>query len=262
MSDSTHVTDETPVVEQPASGLSAISPVVLAGAVIATIAAAAAVWFFLVTPLLLGDDAGTEGEPPTAAPDDASPPPTGEEETSPDGSPADEPDVGDEVEQLPIVTYEVFLSRDPFEPVVPEPEEETSEASAEEQPQTITDGPGSEAPEQPADPDSADPGGADPPTSDPDQPGTGAPPPTNDGSRSCGAGTDTVCDGRTLSLVAVSSDEQGPIAAVQVDTTIYEVREGDVFARDFLVQSIADDQVTLLYGDEVVTLRQGERVLK
>lgn len=136
---------------------------------------------------------------------------------------------------LPTVTYEVFLSRDPFEPVVPEdvvPASETGDTTD----QTQT--------------------GDDPDTTDPDSQTT---PPTE----GCTGQDEVVCNGHVVTLIDVTTDESGePMAVIQVDTTIYEVREGDEFAGSFKLVSIESNRVRLMFGDVVFFLPEGESVLK
>lgn len=255
--------DQTTEIEQPVAPDPARNPLVLALAVVAALAVGAAVWFFAVTPLLLGDDAGSSASPPdqdAAAPDDTVP-----------QAPAD-PDLEDEVtaEDLPLVTYEVFLARDPFEPVVPEPTEEATDIDAG---QTEADDGADSGPDgtgtDPSDPNDADGTLIDP--TDPTDPGGGTqtptpvPPPSagnEDPVDGCRAGDEPVCDGRVVSVVDIDQDDRGLVALVQLDATIYEVREGDVFGGNFLVQSITEERVTLVFGDDVLNLREGDRVLK
>jgi hypothetical protein len=67
-----------------------------------------------------------------------------------------------------------------------------------------------------------------------------------------------VCDGRVVTLTEI----RGEVAYVQVDSTVYEVRRGDVFAQYFVVRSIDGACVNLLYGDDGFRLCEGDRVLK
>jgi hypothetical protein len=150
----------------------------------------------------------------------------------------------DELDQaLPVVTYEIYLARDPFDPVVPEPE-----------PEPATGGPDAPAPD-PGDPDAPapDPDDPDARASDPD--GPAAPP--RDG---CAGDVEVVCDGHVVTLQEVA--EGGQVAVIQVDTALYEVRSGETFAERFRLLSIEQDRVTALFGDERFTLPLGDRVLK
>jgi hypothetical protein len=224
-------------------------PAVLAVAALGALVAGALVWLFVVSPLLTGGD--------PAAADDASASVTA---SAGPGEIVAAAALGDPVEEeaLPLVTYEVFLDRDPFDPVVPEPTQTAAEGttSTEGGVGDTTDGSGGTtdltagstdgATEQPA-PDSG--GGTD----------VGAPAP----SPGCSSGEELVCDGRVVSLLDIRTDEDGqPVAIVQVGSTVYEARVGETFAGTFRVQSISGDQVFLLYGDDGFDLREGDRVLK
>lgn len=130
-------------------------------------------------------------------------------------------------------TYDVFLTRDPFEPVVPEED-----------------------------------GGQ--PTDDTDQPPPGDDT-ADDGDHAHDAGTEdpctgeeeVVCDGRVVTLIEITTDDEGGrTATIRVDTTDYEVREGDVFAESFRVLSIEPSCATLLFGDDSFTMCRDDRVLK
>jgi hypothetical protein len=147
----------------------------------------------------------------------------------------------DEFGALPVVTYEVFLARDPFERSVPEPV-------------VATDGTDGDATDDTTDDGDADGGDAD--DGDAADDGTGGEP------SGCSNGDEPVCDGRVVSLIELDEVDGERVAVIQVDTTIYEVRVGEIFAGSFLVQSISSDQVTVVYGDDVIVLREGDRVLK
>ncbi len=83
------------------------------------------------------------------------------------------------------------------------------------------------------------------------------------GSDPCTGTEEVVCEGRVVSLVDVFvADDGSARAVVQVDTTLYEVGEGDTFAQNFQVLAIDPPCVTLLYGDDAFTLCEGERTLK
>lgn len=235
----------------PEGAPAARSPFVLIAAVVGAIAIGAATWFLLVAPLLFADDASAND--PAAAPGPAD---TTDDPSIPsDDGAAPVPD-DEAVEGLPLVTFEVFLARDPFEPVVPEPVSETAP-----DPATDTTADGNDN----GDNDTADTGNGDDGddgdngndgTANGDPNGTVQPPP------GCRGEEDVVCDGRAVSLIEIGDDPDGRLAVVQVDTTIFEVRRGDVFASNFLVQDVTADHVTLVFGDDVITLTVGERVLK
>ena len=175
-------------------------------------------------------------EPDTVGEPDALPPLTVAATGDEDGDQTT--DTAAEPVALPLVSYELFLARDPFEPVVPEPEPED--------PVDPADPADPAAPTDPADP--ADPAA---PT-----PGTGV---TNG---PCTGDVEVVCDGRVLSVVEIFEVNGELVAVIQVDTMRYEVRAGDTFADVFEVVSITPDEVRLLFGDRVVRIRVGDNALK
>lgn len=282
-----------------------------------------ALWFLVVSPLLLEDDATDTGaDQPTSA----QPAPG---ETSP--AEPEEP----ELAQLPVETYEIFLSRDPFDPVVPETVGDGApDADGDGQPDVvIVDGDGDGIPDGDDGTDtdgdgvpdgddgdgvpqhdavlidvfiddSGEPralirvgdriftvgegeifaddytviaidgtcvtlafqgstftlcegGGG---TGDPDAPngnGNG----TADGRCSTRDGQ-VVCEGRVVTLIDVFTSDGEAVAVVQVDSTLYEVRQGDDFAGNFRVISIDPPCATFLFGDDAFTLCEGQRTLK
>jgi hypothetical protein len=234
-------------VEEPAKR----NPALVALAALVALFVGAVLWLFIVSPLLSGDDPNA-AEAELAAVQVAAAP--GETATAA----ALTATVDDET--LPLVTYEVFLDRDPFDPVVPEPVAEaaaTETATAEGGVGDTTDGSGGTT--------DLTGGTTDGTTPPPTDAGDGAtvpvqPPPTG----GCTTGEDGyVCDGRVVSLLDIRTDEDGqPVAIVQVGSTVYEARVGETFAGTFRVQSISGDQVFLLYGDDGFDLREGDRVLK
>lgn len=172
--------------------------------------AAAALWAFLIAPLRTA--------PPSGAPSSGAPPAGSAATASP--VPAAGPLALQQPETLPVETFEVFLARDPFEPVRP-------------------------APGEPSPPPGA-------------TPSPGVPP-----GEGCVGNGEVVCDGMVVSLVDVFVDEDGrPAAVIQVNTTLYTVHEGDVFADNFRVLAIDPPCVTLMFGDDTFTLCEGERILK
>lgn len=141
---------------------------------------------------------------------------------------------------LPLVTYELFLARDPFEPVVPEP---------------VPDPP---APTDPATPAPDD--GNGPAPSDPGDTTVG-----NSNSEANGACTGTVevvCEGRVVTVVELAEENGELVVVIQVDTMRYRVAVGDVFADNFQVISISPEQVRILYGDRVARIEVGDNALK
>lgn len=149
---------------------------------------------------------------------------------------------GEDLLALPLVTYEVFLSRDPFQPVVPEatPVAEGGDTDGD------TDGSGDGDTDGAGGGEDTGSGGG---STDPDAP-------------ACTTQGEIVCDGRVISLIDVTSVDGQPVAVIQVDTTVYEVTVGQTFADSFLVRSIDGTTVTLLYGDEGIRLLPGDTVLK
>ena len=153
----------------------------------------------------------------------------------------EEDDLEDEVaEPMPVVTYEIYLARDPFDPVVPEPVDDTTDP---------------EAPD-PDDPDAPDPD--DPDAPDPDDPDA----PDPDDPDRCVGDEEVVCNGEVVSLLDITTENGEAVAVVQVDTTVYEVRAGETFAQRYRLLSIDAEQVSALFGDSRFTLHLGERVMK
>lgn len=216
--------------------------IVVLGLAGASIVAGLAVW-------LVGAS-GDDGAPSVAFDD---PSLTAESE----GEEIVEAETTDEPIPLPLVTYELFLARDPFEPVVPEPVTAPADPSA----------PGSPAPGDgtgttgPTSPDSNANGNS---TGNANGNSTG-----NSGGNSGGAAnggctgtSEVVCNGRVLTVIEVAEENGEMIAVIQVDTMRYRVGVGDVFADNFQVVSITPDQVKILYGDRVSTIEVGDNALK
>jgi hypothetical protein len=227
------------------------NPAVVALAALGAVLVGAMLWLFVVSPLLAADDPNAAEAELAAVAVSAAP---GETATAAAlNAPVDE-------ETLPLVTYEVFLDRDPFDPVVPEPVAETATTET----TTATGGVG----------DTTDGSGGTTDLTGGTTDGTPAPPPENVGgapdpaqpapSSGCTTGEDgLVCDGRVVSLLDIRTDEDGELVAiVQVGSTVYEARVGETFAGTFRVQSITADQVFLLFGDDGFGLSEGDRVLK
>jgi hypothetical protein len=154
-------------------------------------------------------------------------------------------DVSDvDLAALPTVTYDVFLARDPFDPVVPEPAAAASE-TVETQPSTEPDA------VQPVDTSTEDDFGA--------APVDGTDP--TDACRGDG-GEEVVCNGHVVTLQSLTNGAE-PLAVIQVDTVVYGVVPGQVFAERFQFLDVVDARtVRLLYGDEVFRVSVGERVMK
>lgn len=201
-------------------------------------------WYLVIGPVL-----GAEAATPAA---EAAVPPR----------PADADDAVDvaaDVEDEPlVVTYEVLLERDPFDPVVPRPEPAHDPAALVTTDDTIGDG----------DPDglaedgtAGDQGAYDPlPVSDVPAPEDGsvlppAPAPCESDGRVA------VCAGQTVSLVRISVLDGRRVAIVQLDATIFELEKGQAFG-SFWLRSVGEDRVTILHGDEELELLVGDGSLK
>lgn len=65
-----------------------------------------------------------------------------------------------------------------------------------------------------------------------------------------------------VSLTDVFTEDGVKYASIEVGSTAYKVKEGDTFATNYKVLSIGTDSVTLLYGDDTITLKLGEAVYK
>lgn len=195
---------------------------------------------------------GTPSDPDVAVLSEQEEAPDGETDVAED---AESTEPGDEgMEPLPVTTYEVYLARDPFDPVVPEDEPTDSNGQT-------TDPDGSTDPDTPA-PDPDDPASS-PDPDDPDAPSPGPDDPSAPGSGCEGDQQEVVCDGRVVSLLEVASDADGSdLAVIQVDTTVYEVRHGERFASNFELSAFQGECVSVLHGDEGFQLCEGERVLK
>jgi hypothetical protein len=218
-------------------GRSALWLSVLGGLIVVALS-----WFLFLQPALFGED---EFQPVAAT---------------------TESDVDAEVNQsatdqltpvaLPMVTYEVFLSRDPFDPVV-EPEQEVVPVDG-----TDPNAPPADPNAPPADP-NAPPADPNAPPADPNapplEPGV---PVLVPGEPACSGTGEVVCAGQVVTLMDVVSTGEEPIAIIQIGATVYEVTVGMRFAEGFVARSIDGSCVSLLYGDEAFQLCEGERVMK
>lgn len=195
-----------------------------------TLALAAAVWLAWLVVVAPGAGSGTGAAPGEVA--------------DRDGAQGAERAAAAQTEEPAPTTYDVFLTRDPFEPVVPEGDGE--------QPADETDGTTDEPP--PGDDTTGD---GDDTTDDGDHAHDAGP------DDPCTGEEEVVCDGRVVTLVEITTDDEGDrTATIRVDTTDYEVREGEVFAENFRVLSIEPSCVTLLFGDDSFTMCRDDRVLK
>ncbi len=311
------MSDTNVVVEEEAQA-SPRDPKRIALIALGAVAVLALLWFVVLGPLLAGggDEASSEGfPPPKSAPNT---------QTAAGSSATAETAAA---ETLPVETYEVYLSRDPFEPVVPAPAAAGTgdQAGGATNGGTTggtnggttggttggTNGGTTGATESPTPPPidarmlgvSADEQGADQAmirvgdiiytvgTGDAFGDGyavTGiagtcatvthggftyqlcegqAATPAGDGTTTgaasgCTSDGQVVCDGREVSLVDVYSKSGSPFASVRVDSTIYDVTNGDRFAENFQMLSVDSPCATMQYGDDTFTLCEGERVLK
>ena len=144
---------------------------------------------------------------------------------------------------LPRETQDIYLSRDPFEPVVEEPED--TEATPEGENDNPAEGDGDTDGDA-----STDPGR--------EVEWTDAPR-FEDG---CTGSDEVVCGGRVVTLVGLFADRADPTAIIRVNSTVHEVTPGDEFAEYFTLRSIDDPCVSLTYGDEVFELCEGAHVMK
>jgi hypothetical protein len=203
-------------------------------------------WLFVVSPLLAGADTTEVMLAAAAQPDTDEAPAEGTAEV---------------LDELPLVTYEVFLDRDPFDPVVPEPIAATEPVA--EGTETSTDGTATDGATDGTATDGTPTDGV----AGGQPPAEGTPPAAGPPSSSVGScvaeGDDLVCNGRVVSLIEIRTGEDGSrVAIIQVDTTIYEVAEGETFAGNFVVQSISETEVYIQYGDDVDRFEVGDRILK
>ncbi len=67
-----------------------------------------------------------------------------------------------------------------------------------------------------------------------------------------------------VSLIDVSSGDDGARASIQVNDNLYEVAEGEEFAGSYRVVSLSDSEgcAQLLYGDDRFRVCEGEELLK
>ncbi|MFU8840024.1 MAG: hypothetical protein ACNA8R_04805 [Nitriliruptoraceae bacterium] len=212
------------------------SATLAAGTGFAVLIAGLAVWM---------SDAPPASRVPTALPD-----------TAAVAAEADEQEAAtldDELEPiaLPLVAYELFLARDPFEPVVPEPEPAPTEPSDPNDAAGNGDGNGDSSGAANGNSTSGN------STSGNSTSGNG-----DAVTPSCTRGAEVVCDGRVLTIVEVLEENGEMVAVIQVNTMRWRVTVGDVFADVFQVLSISADEVRVLYGDRIVTILARDNALK
>jgi hypothetical protein len=143
-------------------------------------------------------------------------------------------DVDEAAALAPVVTYEVVLSRDPFDPVRQPPPAEPVTASTTEGEPTAPGIPGG-VPLVPVD-------------------GT----PT---SPACTTYGDVICDGISVALIDVKTADDVSLAVVRVDTEELELAEGTTFGQ-FRLLTIDGSCASFVYGDESFSLCEGDEILK
>lgn len=147
---------------------------------------------------------------------------------------------------------DVYLSRDPFQPVVPIDDGEALPEGG--------DGLGEGDDGGSSDGGSSDGGSGDGGSSDGGDGGSGGSTTggADDGRECTGSQSETVCDGTVVTPVTVGQDT----AVVEVDGVSYEVGVGEVFAGSFGVVDLDPPCVSLVYGDEGFSVCEGSSVLK
>lgn len=152
---------------------------------------------------------------------------------------------------LETATFDVFLTRDPFQPVVPTPDDGGDTGTPD----------GSDGTGEAGDDD----GGGDGTAGDGDSTDDGTDGHVHDADPGdpCVGEREVVCDGRVVTLEGIAPDtDGGPTATVRVDTEVHEVRTGDEFAEHFRVLAVDPPCVILLFGDDSFEICEGQQVLK
>ncbi len=134
----------------------------------------------------------------------------------------------DEAIALPIVAENIYLSRDPFEPVVPEDEPGDGNDG--------TSGNGTNGDGSP-DPDGTN--------------GDPVPPPTPDADSTCVGSDELVCDGQVVTLEGTSGSGDSRTASIKVNSTTYVVAVGETFAANFVLLGFDGDCVDIRYGPDI-----------
>jgi len=179
-----------------------------------------------------GDDGGVIPLPPAEIVTEASTEAEG-------GSQAEQ---ADEAVALPIVAENIYLSRDPFEPVVPEDEPANGGNGGNGTTGGGTNGGGTNGDG------STDPGGTN---------GDPVPPPTPDADSTCMGSEELVCDGQVVTLEGTSGSGESRTASIKVNSTTYVVSVGETFATNFILLGFDGDCVNIAYGpDELDIERQ------
>ena len=132
-----------------------------------------------------------------------------------------------------VETFEVFASRDPFEPLI----SSAGDGSGDTTDAIVSD------PSATTDPSTSGDSSASSVTSDLD-------------------GSDSSVGGHRVSVVDVYQDKGGPVAQIEVDGTVYKVKEGERFADNFELVAASGQCATILFGDDQFTLCEGEEILK
>jgi hypothetical protein len=171
------------------------------------------------------------------------------------------------IEALPVVTYDIYLARDPFEPVVdPDPPAGETSPDAAGPVELVAGEPTTDQPGTPVSADPTEPGTASPPGTDPQpSPTPGQPLPPGDGSSSgsCTGQEELVCDGRVVSFQGMTVRNGERVATIQVGTDVYEVAHGEVFASHFrVVEFVSDSMIRLQYGELIYELSASQRSMK
>jgi hypothetical protein len=190
----------------------------------------ALVWFFFLRPG--GETVAPQTSPTPASTDDAAA--TAQDEGDEAAGTKDSNKDGGR--KQPVETFELFASKDPFEPLI-----DATPATAGAAPAPTA--PGTTTPPATTDPGTTDPGTTDPGTTDP---GTGG----------------QAVGGHPVRLVDVFSQDGSPRAQVSVDGSVYTVAEGETFADNFQLTSVSGTCATMLFGDDQFTLCEGEEILK
>jgi len=210
-----------------------VNPAQIAMLIGGLIVVLALVWFFFLRPA--GEPAEPQSSPTPASTDDDGAA-TAQEEGDDDRT-AKKDSKKDGTKKEPVETFELFASKDPFEPLI-DPTPATT---------------GTATPPATTDPGTTDPGTTDPGTTDPGL--------TDPGTTDPGTGGQAV-GGHTVRLVDVFSQDGSPRAQVSVDGSVYTVAEGETFAESFQLTSVSGTCATMLFGDDQFTLCEGEEILK
>jgi hypothetical protein len=139
-------------------------------------------------------------------------------------------------------TFEVFVSRDPFEPLVEDSTAATGETAA-----APVDGDHGAVESQPKKDASATP------------PADANEPEEKSSARDSAAASSRGSGRLSVRLVAV---RRGREAVVRIDRTLHHPGKGQRFADNFELLSVRDDCASILYGDEQFVLCRGQEILK